>query len=393
VPNGGTTGQVLKKQSNTDQDTVWDDDDTGTGVPPGGTTGQVLTKQSNADGDADWETPSGGPGSVAWGAITGTLSAQTDLQTALDTKAAKSANLSDLANAVTAFGNIKQAATDSATGVVELATVAESGTGTDTSRAVTPAGLFPAKIDAASASTTDLGAVASPVIRITGTTTITAFGTVASGIRKEVYFEGSLSLEHSAALSLPGSRDILTRAGDSLLALSLGSGNWVVLRYNRAIAPEWDAEVSKTADQTVTNDTTLTNDSDLVLPMEANTGYLFELIILYTGNDATGDYKWALAYPTVADGQNVWGFPVIWNTAANGLTNSSAGAGTALFPASGQQVGVDPNIIMMQWIRFFIYNQTAGNMQYQFANFAASSGRTSITKAGSIMRMKRLTLP
>lgn len=30
---------------------------TASGVPPGGTTGQVLTKQSNADGDADWEGP------------------------------------------------------------------------------------------------------------------------------------------------------------------------------------------------------------------------------------------------------------------------------------------------------------------------------------------------
>jgi len=36
----------------------------GSGVPPGGTTGQVLTKQSNADGDADWQTPSGGSGAV-----------------------------------------------------------------------------------------------------------------------------------------------------------------------------------------------------------------------------------------------------------------------------------------------------------------------------------------
>lgn len=34
----------------------------GTGLPPGGTTGQVLTKQSSTDQDADWETPSGGGG-------------------------------------------------------------------------------------------------------------------------------------------------------------------------------------------------------------------------------------------------------------------------------------------------------------------------------------------
>lgn len=53
----------------------------------------------------------------------------------------KSQNLGDVSNAATAFGNIKQAATESATGVVELATSAEVVTGTDTARAVTPAGV------------------------------------------------------------------------------------------------------------------------------------------------------------------------------------------------------------------------------------------------------------
>lgn len=50
-------------------------------------------------------------------------------------------NLSDIGTAATAFSNIKQAATDSATGVVELATIAETNTGTDTARVVTPDGL------------------------------------------------------------------------------------------------------------------------------------------------------------------------------------------------------------------------------------------------------------
>lgn len=58
-----------------------------------------------------------------------------------------SANLADVANAATAFGNIKQAATETATGVVELATTTEATTGTDTTRAVTPAGLA-AHVDA-----------------------------------------------------------------------------------------------------------------------------------------------------------------------------------------------------------------------------------------------------
>lgn len=58
-----------------------------------------------------------------------------------DLKLAKASNLSDVANAATSFSNIKQAASDTATGVVELATTAETTTGTDATRAVTPDGL------------------------------------------------------------------------------------------------------------------------------------------------------------------------------------------------------------------------------------------------------------
>jgi hypothetical protein len=54
----------------------------GVGVPVGGTTGQVLAKNSATNYDTEWVDVSGG----AWGTITGTLSNQTDLQTALNGK-------------------------------------------------------------------------------------------------------------------------------------------------------------------------------------------------------------------------------------------------------------------------------------------------------------------
>jgi hypothetical protein len=89
--------------------------------------------------------------------------------------------------------------------------------------------------DIASAGTTDLGAVAGSYHDITGTTTITAFGTVSAGISKELQFDGAVQLTHnSTSLILPGGANITTAAGDHLRAMSLGSGNWVVTNFSRA---------------------------------------------------------------------------------------------------------------------------------------------------------------
>jgi hypothetical protein len=57
--------------------------DPGIGVPPGGATGTVLKKLSSADYDSGWSTDTN---TGVWGLISGTLSAQTDLQGALDGK-------------------------------------------------------------------------------------------------------------------------------------------------------------------------------------------------------------------------------------------------------------------------------------------------------------------
>jgi len=56
----------------------------GVGVAAGGTTGQALVKLSGTNYDTGWATITSGGGT--WGSITGTLSNQTDLQSALDAK-------------------------------------------------------------------------------------------------------------------------------------------------------------------------------------------------------------------------------------------------------------------------------------------------------------------
>lgn len=73
--------------------------------------------------------------------VSGAFDTLAEIAADLGLKLVKSANLSDVSSAATAFSNIKQAATETATGVVELATTAEAIAGVDTSRAVTPAGV------------------------------------------------------------------------------------------------------------------------------------------------------------------------------------------------------------------------------------------------------------
>lgn len=87
----------------------------------------------------------------------------------------------------------------------------------------------------ASAATVDLGAAVGRIVDVTGTTTITSFGTVAAGIWRIVRFTVVLTLTHNAtSLILPGGASITTAAGDCLIALSLGSGNWLVPFYQNA---------------------------------------------------------------------------------------------------------------------------------------------------------------
>lgn len=95
-------------------------------------------------------------------------------------------------------------------------------------------GLSHKGADIASASTTDLGAVEGAFHDVTGTTTITSFGTVRAGIWKIVKFEGALTLTHnSTSLILPGAANITTANGDVAIVISEGSGNWRCLSYMR----------------------------------------------------------------------------------------------------------------------------------------------------------------
>lgn len=88
----------------------------------------------------------------------------------------------------------------------------------------------------ASAATVNLAIATGNAVSITGTVTITAFGTVTAGAEYMATFTGTGgTLTHNAtSLILPAAADITWAIGDSMRLLSLGSGNWRVVSYTRA---------------------------------------------------------------------------------------------------------------------------------------------------------------
>lgn len=103
--------------------------------------------------------------------------------------------------------------------------------------------------DIASAATVDIGGLNTTIARITGTTTITSFGTNYNGPRY-VRFADALLLTHNATtLILPGGANITTAAGDRAIITPVGnpSSGWIVVAYQRAALAPGEATTATTA--------------------------------------------------------------------------------------------------------------------------------------------------
>lgn len=117
--------------------------------------------------------------------------------------------------------------TDAATARNTLG-AASTGANTFTGKQIAKAYDVDAITDVASATTCDIGAAATGIVRITGTTGITSFGTAAAGTFRQGYMEGVVTFTHSASLSIVGGANFTSAANDRWRAISLGLGNWIV---------------------------------------------------------------------------------------------------------------------------------------------------------------------
>jgi uncharacterized cupin superfamily protein len=88
----------------------------------------------------------------------------------------------------------------------------------------------------ASAATTNISAATGNYVHITGTTTITSFGTAAqAGISRTLIFDGILTLTHGAStIVLPSGANITTTAGDIATFIADTTTLWNCVSYTRA---------------------------------------------------------------------------------------------------------------------------------------------------------------
>ena len=176
-------------------------------------------------------------------------------------------------------------------------------------------------VSIASATTTDIGAAAGNDVTITGTTTITGFGTIKAGVFRLVKFSGALTLTHNAtSLIIPGGANVTTAAGDTCIAVSLGSGNWRIYAYVRATGK---ALVETSQGLNLLTPVTLTNQTsvDFTIPAGAKMVWLS-----LAGASSNGTSLWLIQLGDAGGIENT-GYKSTCSSVAAGVATSSSTAG------------------------------------------------------------------
>lgn len=152
--------------------------------------------------------------------------------------------------------------------------------------------VYGAEASVASAGTTDLGAVNSINVSITGTTTITSFGAAVAGTYRRGRFTGACPITYNASsMILNGAASYTTAAGDRFEAWSLGSSNWVVNLFKLdgtpiaigALVYGTNAGATTLIDMPVTSAATIGTEESIALKVDGTTPFK-----IYSESDGAG---------------------------------------------------------------------------------------------------------
>ncbi len=157
-----------------------------------------------------------------------------------------------------------------------------------------------------SASTVDLGATQQSAITISGTVTITSFGTTMKpGQSKIVIASGAWQLTYNAtSMKIPGSANYTMASGDKLIITCVSAGNYDVMVFPKS-GQSVAVGVNKVLTYLVTDSTDI---SLSTVPTQANVGSTFSMTL-----PTKGFIQWFASFEsisTVSDPQIIFGLRI-----------------------------------------------------------------------------------
>lgn len=321
-------------------------------------------------------------------------------------------------------------ASSTAQGIVELATTAEATTGTDTVRAVTPAGLkaaidalvngSPAALDTLKELSDALGADANyaattaaliatkqradAYTAVTGAYTVLATDGVISADATGAAFSVTLptavgitgrtyqirkadATANVVSVATTASQTIGTVAAPWTLGqrrqsvtVQSDGANWVVLRSKS------DAYIRKSSDTARASTTVTAADPELLLPVQANAVYEIHVVLLFTGA-ATGDIKYQLTLPASSTAEGYWvgAGTTIAAAAIAGSVGLVAGDLTAVRSSGASDTSTTIGITMQGFVTI---GATSGNLGLKWSQLTSDVTATTVL-TGSHMTLTR----
>ncbi len=161
---------------------------------------------------------------------------------------------------------------------------------------------------------------------------------------------------------------------------SITAGGRILASAMQGIAP---LAVIKGADQSVTSSTVMQNDTALVLPLPANTTWLFDAFLDYEGGTGgSSDMKWTFALPTGATHRYVF-----IESSAAGVAAVNMSLGASINTASTNGAAFLKGVLMKGSV---IVGSTGGSLQLQWAQNTSSVTPT-IVHAQSYLSLQRIS--